>query len=141
MPPALEDIYSYMLDIDIHSSSCIKGVNSKICKILPDKIPDKFRHLFANSLFFGIFPATWTCATVTLLPKEGEKNQAGNWRPVSQTVIFAKILEKIVYKQLLSYFLENNILTSSQYGFLHGKFTQEAVFRYCKTYLQYIEPE
>ena len=94
MPPALEDIYSYMLDIDIHSSSCIKGVNCKICKILPDKIPDKFRHLFANSLFFGIFPATWTCATVTLLPKKGEKNQAGNWRPVSQTVIFAKILEK-----------------------------------------------
>ena len=69
----LEDIYCYILDIDIHFGSCIKGVNSKMRKILLDKIPDKFRHLFAISFFFGIFPSDWTCATVTLLPKEGEK--------------------------------------------------------------------
>ena len=67
-------------------------------------------------------------ATVTLLPKDGDKTNPRNWRPISQTILFAKILEKIVHKQLLSYFLENKILCNFQYGFLPGKSTQEAVF-------------
>ena len=127
-PPALEDLYGYMTDIDVSSSSCIKGVNSKVCKIMLDTIPEKFRHLFANSLFHGKFPNAWTCAIVTLIPKDGDKNRAVNWRPISQTIFFAKILEKIVHKQLLKYFTTNNILAKMQYGFLPGKSTQEAVF-------------
>ena len=128
-PPELEDMYGYMMEIDINTSSCLEGINSKLCKILIDKIPEKFRHLFANSLFFGIFPEAWTSAYVTLIPKEGDRNSPGNWRPISQTVIFAKILEKIVHKQLLKYLLENKIISPYQYGFLPGKSTQEAVFK------------
>ena len=127
-PPTLEDVYGFMLEIDVNSSSCVKDVNSKMCKLLMDKIPDKFHHLFANSLFMGKFPTAWTCAQVTLIPKDGNKDNPGNWRPISQTVIFAKILEKIVHKQILKYFTDNNILTEHQYGFLPGKSTQEAVF-------------
>ena len=70
----------------------------KICKTALDAVPNKFRHLFATSLFSGQFPTQWTCAYVTLLPKPGKKSNPGNWRPISQTNIFAKILEKIVHK-------------------------------------------
>ena len=76
--------------------------------------------MFANSLYYAKFPVSWSNATVTLLPKDGDKTHQGNWRPISQTVLFAKILEKIVHKQLLSYFLENKILCNFQYGFLPG---------------------
>ena len=65
---------------------------------------------------------------VTLIPKDGDKNDPGNWRQISQTVIFAKILEKRVHSQLLAYLQDNNILSKFQYGFLPGKSTQEAVF-------------
>ena len=40
--PVLEDIYGYMTDIDINTSSCIPGINSKICKIILDKILSYF---------------------------------------------------------------------------------------------------
>ena len=99
-----------------------------MCEILLDIIPSKFCHLFANSLYSGSFPHSWTSALVTLLPKEGDKNKPGNWRPISQTMLFAKILEKIVRKQLLAYFLENSIISEFQFGFLPGRSTQEAVF-------------
>ena len=59
---------------------------------------------------------------VTLLPKEGDKNQPSNWRPISQTV------RKNIRKKVLAYFLENRILTEFQFGFLTGKSTQESVF-------------
>ena len=83
-----------MMDINTNASSCIKGVNSKMCKVILDKIPDKFRLLFTNSLYFGKFATAWTCAILTLIPKDGDNTQAGNWRPISPTVIYAKILEK-----------------------------------------------
>ena len=49
IPPAIEEIYGYMSDIDINTASCIPGINSRVCKIMLDKIPAKFCHLFANS--------------------------------------------------------------------------------------------
>ena len=124
IPPTLEDIYCYMMEIDVNTSSCIEGIS----KILLDKIPSKFVHLFATSLYYSKFPMAWTCSYVTLIPKDGDKTLPGNWRPISQTIVFAKILEKIVHKQVLEYFLANNIITEYQYGFLPGKSTQEAVF-------------
>ena len=117
-----------MIEIDIDTSSCVKGVNAKTCKVILDKIPSKFVHLFANSLFVAKFPEAWTCSYVTLIPKDGDKTIPGNWRPISQTVLFAKILEKIVHKQILKYFLDNNILTKYQFGFLPKRSTHEAIF-------------
>ena len=40
---------------------------------------------------------------------------------------FSKILEKIVYIRLSDHFLSNNLICSSQYGFLSGKSTGDAV--------------
>ena len=65
---------------------------------------------------------------LSLLSKDGDKTHPRKWRQISQTVILANILEKIIHKQLLTYFLENNMLAKFQYGFLPGKLTKEAVF-------------
>ena len=127
-PPEIEDMYGYMLTMDTNTASCIPGINMQICKTSFDAVPNKFRHLFASSQFLGIFPKAWTCACVTLIPKIGDKTNPGNWRPISQTNIFAKILEKIVHGQLLSYFQDNNILSKFQFGFLPEKSTHEAIF-------------
>ena len=99
VPPVLEEIYGYMNDIDMNTSSCIPGINSRVCKIMLDKIPSKFCHIFANSLFGAKFPESWMSPMVTLLPKDGDKTLPGNWRLISQTILFAKILEKIVHKR------------------------------------------
>ena len=56
-------------DIDLNSSSGITGLNTNICKILMLHVPDKFRSIFANSLFTGIFPPEWAISTVKLLQK------------------------------------------------------------------------
>ena len=116
IPPVAEEIYGYMESMDVNSSSCIDGINMKMCKGAMDAVPSKFRHLL------------WSCSYVTLIPKTGDKSQPCNWRPISQTNIFAKVLEKIVHKQLLSYFLNNSILTENQFGFLPEKSTHESIF-------------
>ena len=129
MPPELYEIMRFAEDIDISSSSGITGINSKICEILLLHVPEKFRLIFANSMFSGIFPAEWAIANVKLLPKNGDLSNPGNWRPISMTNIFSKLLEKLVHVQILKYLMENRIIDENQFGFLPGKSTHEAIFR------------
>ena len=84
-------------------------------------VPDKFRSIFANSLFTGIFPPEWAISTVKLLPKTGDMSNPGNWRPISMTNIFSKILGKMVHGQLLKYLMDNTIISENQFGFLPGR--------------------
>ena len=98
-------------------------------KIILLHIPDKMRMIFANSMYIGIFPPKWAMSTVKLLPKSGDMSNPGNWRPISTTNVFSKILEKLVHRQVLKYFLDNEVINKNQYGFLPGKSTHEAIFK------------
>ena len=47
---------------------------------------------------------------------------------ITQTSLFAKLLEKLVHTRLLKYFMNNRILSDFQFGFLPGRSTQLAMF-------------
>ena len=66
------------------------------------------------------------------LAKKGDVSNPGNWRPISLTNIFSKILEKLVYKDLSKYLIDNNLLFKFQYSFLPGRSTHETIFRTVK---------
>ena len=132
LPPEICDIMLFSDMIDVSSSSGIPGINMNICKVIIRHIPDKFRLIYANSMFSGIFPAEWATSNVKLLPKNGDVSNPGNWRPISLTNIFSKVLEKLIHKQLLKYLLDNEVLSNFQYGFLPGRSTHEAIFRTVK---------
>ena len=117
LPPEQYEIMLLAEDIDINSLSGFIGLNANICKIILLHIPDKMRMIFANSMF------KWAMSTVKLLPNPG------NWRPISTTNLFSKILEKLVHRQVLKYFLDNEVINKNQYGFLPGKSTHEAIFK------------
>ena len=127
-PPTADELYVHIVNSDIDVSSCIDGINSKICKVIIQEMPDIFVKLFANSLFFGIFPRKWATSTVILLPKKGDLNIPGNWRPISQTNYFAKIFEKVIHTRTLKYLMDSKILNDYQYGFLPNRSTHEAIF-------------
>ena len=85
LPPEDYEVMLFAEDIDVNSSSGISGINTKICKIVLVHIPGKFRALFANSMFTGIFPPEWAISNVKYLPKSGDLSHPGNWRPISMT--------------------------------------------------------
>ena len=132
-PVTGDTVLGYIDDIDVNMASCVEGINMKICKILVKSNSDKIAKLFSNSLFLGIFPREWACSRVTLLPKTGDYSNPGNWRPISQTCIFAKILERIIHKNFLHYLLDNKILSDYQFVFLPNRSTHEAVFEVTKS--------
>lgn len=69
------------------------------------------------SLRSGTVPPEWKEAKVLPLFKSGSSTEIGNYRPISLLPILSKILEKVVYSQLVSYLESNNLLPDNQFGF------------------------
>ena len=59
----------------------------------------------------------WKCAKVTLLFKQGDRDDLNNYHPISVISVMAKIFERIVYDQLYAYLEEHNIICKYQSGF------------------------
>ena len=57
------------------------------------------------------------------IPKGGGRTAVSNYRPISLLSNINKVLERIVFKHLYNHFLENDILTPLQSGFIPGDST------------------
>ena len=68
-------------------------------------------------------------AKVIPIHKKDDKTQINNYRPISLLPAISKILEKIVYKRLLSFLTINNIITLSQFGFRKNHSTDFAIIQ------------
>ena len=67
---------------------------------------------------------------MTPIPKCGDSINAGNDRPISVLPIFSEIFEKVVYKQLHTYFEQNNILYEHQCDFRKHMSTVQALLNH-----------
>jgi hypothetical protein len=66
---------------------------------------------------------------VTPLLKKGDKTNVSNYRPISVLSSFSKIIEKVVYKQLLDHLIEHDILANEQFGFRPDSSTDKAIYK------------
>jgi len=78
-------------------------------------------HIYNLSLNSGVFPDTWKTAKVKPLHKKGDKYDMRNYRPISIISDFAKLLERLMYKRIISFLYENKILSEAENGFRKGK--------------------
>ena len=68
--------------------------------------------IFSKSFISGTLPHDWKNAQVTLIHKKGARNNVSNYRPVSLTSIFGKLMETIVKDHLISHLILNNLLSA-----------------------------
>ena len=88
----------------------LKGVSKSVSKPLCI--------LMNRSLSECIFPDTWKLANVIPIFKKGDKSQPSNYRPVALLSCIGKLQERIVFKKMYNFLLDNNLLYKYQSGFL-----------------------
>ena len=86
-----------------HSSNKATGISCKIIKIASPTISYSLTHIFNEAITLSLFPDEWKTARVISLYKNGQRNVAGHYRPISVLLAISKIMEKILYDQLYSY--------------------------------------
>lgn len=138
MPPnQLNSLYLYPTtpeeieeEIDKLNSSKAIGpysMQAKILKLLEGLISKPLVTIFNLSLSTGVVPDSFKIASVIPVYKKGSQIGLNNYRPISLLSIFNRILEKIIFKRLITIINKHTILYNKQFGFRSKHSTLQAI--------------
>ncbi|CAB3382996.1 Hypothetical predicted protein [Cloeon dipterum] len=111
------DVDNLLHVLDAKSATGPDGVPAVLLKRCAKTLCPSLAHIFNLSLRACDLPADWKCAAVTPIPKDGEKSDLRNYRPISVTSLVGKLLEKHVRNQLAGFLDTNKALPDNQHGF------------------------
>ena len=97
------------------------GIHPRVLQEAADSLAPQLSRLFRESLDTGILPQDWKVANVVPIFKKGNKDDPGNYRPVSLTSIPCKVIESILRDQLMTHLQAGNLLADAQHGFRPGR--------------------
>ena len=98
-------------------------ISTKLLKETITIITDPNTHIINMSLSAGIVPDDMKVAKVIPICKSSDPRLLNNYRPISLLTAFSKLLEKIMYDEVISDLNVNKLLYEHQYGFRSGHST------------------
>jgi hypothetical protein len=122
----IQEISKILNSLDSKKAVGCDGISVRLLKAGSAALLDKLYFIFNLSLSKGVVPKLWKIKKVTPVYKAESRNLAGNYRPISVASTCMKMFEKLVYNQMISFILDNNILHSNQSGFRNGFSTTSA---------------
>jgi Reverse transcriptase (RNA-dependent DNA polymerase) len=79
--------------------------------------------MFTSFMSVGSIPSAWKTAVVTPVFKKGASSDPSNYRPISQTSVFCKLMERVMTADITDYLLKHKLLSPQQHGFLAKRST------------------
>ena len=92
--PTEQEIIKIIKELDANKSSCVESISARFCIDSMLSVPEKIRLMVIKSMLTGEIPLDWTKGIILVLPKDGDLLNPSNWRPITQTSIFAKVFRK-----------------------------------------------
>jgi hypothetical protein len=105
----------------------------KFIKYVGTEISSLLSNLFNLCFRNGCYPDLLKNAKIVPIFKTGNSGLLGNYRPISILPIINKILEKLIYKRLESFFQSCSIISCNQFGFRKNKDTTQATLKIIDT--------
>ena len=100
-----------------HKATDIDELPANLLKDCSSEISYPLSFIINLSLRTGVIPSEWKTAIVTPLHKSGDKDDAGNYRPISVLPVLSKIMEKAVNLQVVDFLESNILLSNNQFGY------------------------
>ena len=121
------------------NSTGIDFLDTAIIKLAAKEILPALTHVVNLSLSQSTFPDIWKHAKVVPLLKKNDPLIPKNYRPVALLPILSKILEKVVFLQLVEYLDENKLLSPNHHGSRHSHNTATALIQMYDQWLEELE--
>ena len=119
----IDEVRSVLQSLPLGKASGPDAINNRVLRELSNELCNPLCYLFNKSLSTGSFPKAWKEAHVCAVFKKGDPAIASNYRPISLLSNLDKVLERLVFKRVYNFFLDNNFLTAFQSGFIPGDST------------------
>ena len=93
------------------------NIPNKVLKMAAEILSPSLSAIFNRSLSMGIYPDDWKMARVLPIFKSGDKDDIGNYRPISIISAIAKVFGRLVHDQFYTYLSSNQLINPYQSGF------------------------
>ena len=123
----LREVNSVIKRLKNNKSSCVESINTKVLKEGLCILLVEFTHLINECLDLCVMPTEWKVGTVSPIPKGPPSLSMGDYRPISVLPAPSKVIERIVYNQLVYYLESNCLLDVRQHGFRKDHSTVSAI--------------
>ena len=110
----VRDIISKLDSNKVQGPDNIHGLILKKCACVLAKPLSLIYSVIYNT---GILPEEWKLSNVVPMFKKGDKKGVENYRPISLTCIAAKVMERVMYDELLC--RTQHLINDRQHGFLN----------------------
>ena len=120
----LEQVKSMVMELDCTKSTS-GSISNKLIKLSSEIICPIITQLINNSIISGKFPNRLKQALITPIPKNGDSQEVGDYRPISILPAISKLYEKAMAKQLTNFF--NKKFSIFLCGFRKNHSTQDAL--------------
>ena len=104
-------------------------ISNFLLKKLCDVISVPLTMLINKSITEGHVAKSLKQSIVVPIFKDGEKQEFGNYRPISLLSCISKILEKVVSSQLVAHLENQDLIYPNQYGFRKKHITTHALLK------------
>lgn len=98
----------------------------RVIKHVSNVIVKPLTCIYNKSFKDACVPCKLKTAKVIPIYKKGEHHNPGNYRPISLLSIYNKLLEKLMYRRVLSFLNKHNLIYDYQFGFRKGHSTMMA---------------
>ena len=114
-PDEVEKIISSLKN---SKASGIDDLDTYILKLIKKEAVPAICHILNLSIQTNRFPTRWKVAKVVPLYKgKGSKFESKNYRPVAILPVLSKVLERVVFIQLVRYMDQNRFFNPSHHGY------------------------
>ena len=103
-PVTENEVKGHLQTLDTRKACGYDNLPTRLLKDAASYISGPLSYIFNLSIEKGKFPDALKVAKVTPIYKKGQKDLAGNYRPISVSPVLGKIFEKIINNRVIDYF-------------------------------------
>jgi len=122
-PPIIQEeaVNDLLCHLDAYKSMGPDGIHPRVLRELVEELAKLLSIIYHQSWLTGEVPDHWRITIITPIYKKGQKEDPGNYRPVSLTSLPGKIMERFILRALIGHVKSNQGVRPSQQGLMKGR--------------------
>ncbi|GAB0179668.1 mitochondrial enolase superfamily member 1 [Grus japonensis] len=107
--------------LNTHKSMGLDGIYPRVLRELVEVLTKPLAIIYQQSWLTRKVPIDWSLADVMRIYEKGQKEDLGNYRPVTLTSVSGKVMEQIILSAIMWHVQINQVIRPSQHGFMKGR--------------------
>ena len=134
-----DEVAKLIGDLKNTNSVGLDLIDTRIIKLIQSEILPALTHVINLSITTQEFPAFWKSSKIIPLHKKDDLLNPKNYRPVAIIPIFSKILERVIFNQIIEYLTDNKLLHPNHHSYRQHHNTTTALIQMYDTWIKAVD--